>query len=350
MIEAMTHRGRLPRRALVIIAGVALTWACVTRTEEAPAQGVTSVKRSEVTALGRVTPGRAVMSVAAQPGSRLLKLAVNDGTRVKAGDVLAYLESYTTRTADRDAARVALDEARRRLQAETGYAEAVIEQNRKAVGLLDIAVEHERRELQRLTSVASALPQQRLDDQRFRVESREAELDKARAELRAGEAALTRTRSTIAVDSAAAQLKSAEAQLELAIIRAPIDGEILKIFTYPGERIGNEPILTMGDTSDMHVIAEVHETDVGAVRVGQRATMTSDALSEPLHGVVDEIGSMIYRNTVPDQDPRAPKDTRVVEVRIKLDKAEAVARLTHLEVSTRIDLNTPGGGRPSSAR
>jgi hypothetical protein len=51
-----------------------------------------------------------------------------------------------------------------------------------------------------------------------------------------------------------------------------------------------------------------------------------------------------------DIDPRATRDTRVVEVRIKLDKSEAISRLTHLEVSTRIDLSTPAPGPKSAAR
>ena len=306
--------------------------------------------RTAVTALGRVTPGRAAISIAAQAGDRLLKLEVSEGKEVKAGDVLAYLESYNLRLAERDAAKVALDEARERLQTETSYAQAVIDQSKEAVRLLEISVEHERNELKRVQSLKTALAGRSLDDQQFALESREGELVKAKAELRAAEAALARTRSTVAVDSAEAKLKTAEAQLGLTIIRAPIDGEILKVFTYPGERTGDNPILKMGDTNDMHVIAEVHETDVGLVRVGQPVTITSEALPEPVHGVVEEIGSLIYKNDVLDLDPRAPRDTRIVEVRVKLDKSEAISRLTHLEVSTRIDLTKPAVGPKSAAR
>jgi HlyD family secretion protein len=297
-----------------------------------------------------VTPGRAAISIAAQPGDRILKLEVSEGKEVKAGDILAYLESYTLRIAERDAARVSLDEARDRLQTENTYAEAVIDQSKQAVRLLEISVEHERKELKRVQSLTSALAGRSLDDQQFALASREGELLKAKAELRAAEAALARTRSTVAVDSAEARLKTAEAQLGLTIIRAPIDGEILKVFTYPGERTGDNPILKMGDTNDMHVIAEVHETDVGSVRVGQQVTITSQALAEPVHGVVEEIGSLIFKNDVLDLDPRAPRDTRIVEVRVKLDKSEAVSRLTHLEVSTRIDLTKPAVGPKSAAR
>ncbi|MFN2509027.1 MAG: efflux RND transporter periplasmic adaptor subunit [Chthoniobacterales bacterium] len=303
-----------------------------------------------MTALGRVTPGRAAISIAAQTGSRILKLEVTDGQKVHAGDVLAYLETYPLRLAERDAAQIALDEARERLETETQYASAVVEQSEQAVRLLEIAVERERKELTRVASMKSAIEEKKVDDQKFAVDSREGELAKARAELRAAHAGLARTRTLVAVHSAEAKLKAAEAQLELTIIRAPINGEILKVFTYAGERIGNDPILKMGDTSDMHVIAEVHETDIGAVRIGQRATITSAALPEPVQGVVEEIGALIFKNDVLDIDPRADRDSRIVEVRIKLDKSEPISRFTHLEVSTRIDLTTQVPGTRAASR
>jgi HlyD family secretion protein len=196
-----------------------------------------------------------------------------------------------------------------------------------------------------------SLPEQRLVDQKFVYESRELELSKAKAELAAARAGLVRTRSLVGVESAEAHVKAQEAQLELSLIRAPIDGEILKVFTYPGERIGNDPILRMGDTADMHVVVEVHETDVGRVRVGQRATITSPALPAPVGGVVEEVGLLIFKNDVLDVDPRAPQDTRVVEVRVKLSDSAAVARFTHLEVSTRIEVSpSKEGGARSAAR
>jgi len=339
------------RRLLVFFVSTFLATGCGRQKEDA-SHGNRRAPPAAITALGRVTPGRAVMAIAAQPGSRILKLDVTDGRKVKAGDPLAYLEMYTLRKAERDAAKAAFDEAWERMETETAYAHAVVDQSREAVQLLEIAVDHERKELVRFESLLSSktVQQQRYDEQKFLVQSREGELAKARAEFRSAEAALARIRSTVGVRSAEAHLKSAEASLELTIIRAPIDGEILKIFTYPGERIGDDPILKMGDTSDMHVIAEVYETDVGAVRVGQHAVITSAALPEPVNGVVEEIGALIHKNDVLNLDPRADKDTRIVEVRVKLDKTEAVSRFSYLEVSTRIDLTTPPVAVKSAGR
>ena len=334
---------RISRRALALLLLLAAAnGGCSKREVGAGPRDRAGNPLSAVTALGRVTPGRAVISIAALPGSRILKLEVKDGQKVKTGDVLAYLEAYNLKMAERDAAKVALDETRERLEMETTYGEAVIEQNRQAVRLLEISAEHAHKEMKRLEALrlVKVVQDQSVDDQKFLVDSREGELAKARAELHAAEAALARTRSTVALKSAEAQLKSADAQLELTIIRAPIDGEILKILTYPGERIGNDPILKMGNTADMHVIAEVHEADVGFVRVGQHVTINSDALNEPVQGTVEEIGELIYKNDVLNIDPRADKDTRIVEVRVKLENSEALSRLTQLEVSVRIDLET----------
>lgn len=238
----------------------------------------------------------------------------------------------------------------KRLQTETQYAQAGLEQSEQAVHVLEISVEREHKELARVKSMKSAVEAKQIDDQKFTADKTEGDLAKARAELRAAQASLARTPSVVAVGSAEAKLKEAEAELELSIIRAPMDGQVLKVFTYPGERIGNDPIVKMGNTNDMHVIAEVHESDVGAVRVGQRATITSEAFDQPVTGRVEEIGSLIYKNDVLDVDPRAEKDMRVVEVRIKLDQAEPAARFTHLEVSTRIDLTSNPEGPKSAAR
>ena len=91
-------------------------------------------KKDGKSAVSAGSPGPGGWSIAAQPGSRLLKLEVRDGQKVKAGDALAYLETHPLRLAEREAAEVALKEARERLVAETAYAEAIIEQGPRRRG------------------------------------------------------------------------------------------------------------------------------------------------------------------------------------------------------------------------
>jgi HlyD family secretion protein len=120
-------------------------------------------------------------------------------------------------------------------------------------------------------------------------------------------------------------------------VRAPIDGQILKIHAREGERVGPEGILEIGETAAMYVIAEVYETDIGRVRVGQRARITSPALAQPLEGAVERIGLRIGKQDVLGTDPVADVDARVVEVEVRLDDAAPAAHLTNLRVDVVIE-------------
>ena len=123
---------------------------------------------------------------------------------------------------------------------------------------------------------------------------------------------------------------------------APVDGRILNIKIKPGEDVSSGPVLTMGDTSLMRAVAEVYETDIARVRIGQVATITSRALPHPITGKVVRIGNMVFKNDVLNVDPAARADARVVEAWIDLDHAPLIERLTNLTVD--VVINTGGGG------
>lgn len=134
-----------------------------------------------------------------------------------------------------------------------------------------------------------------------------------------------------------AQRERAAAELELTVVRAPVDGQVLEVHARQGERVGPEGIAEIGRTQTMTVVAEVYETDIGRVRLGQRARVTSPALPAVVHGAVDRIGLKIGKKDVLSVDPAAKTDARVVEVEILLDDPRQVAGLTNLEVDVVID-------------
>ena len=129
-------------------------------------------------------------------------------------------------------------------------------------------------------------------------------------------------------------------------ILAPVDGRILNIKVKPGEEVTSDPILTMGDTTLMRAVAEVYETDISRVRIGQSATIKSRALPRPLTGKVVRIGNMVFKNDVLNVDPAARVDARVVEVWIDLEKLALVERLTNLTVDVVIHTS---GAQPAVA-
>jgi len=141
------------------------------------------------------------------------------------------------------------------------------------------------------------------------------------------------------LEAARADLARAQQELERAYVRAPENGMVLAINARVGERPANSGIINLGDTSQMTVEAEVYQTMIGRVSIGDPVTVTAEALSQELSGVVAAIGLEIGRQSITSSDPATNTDARVVDVIIKLDEASSIAaqRFTNLEAIVRID-------------
>ncbi|MBW4677070.1 MAG: ABC exporter membrane fusion protein [Desmonostoc geniculatum HA4340-LM1] len=347
--------------------------------KQAKADSVTQLpQRVEVVALGRLEPKGEMIRVGGSREERIGRLEISEGDIVKAGAVLAYLESYEERLAERNYAASQLIEAKERLKATTTYAQAQIQEAQTKIQQVDqprtfeleaqqatvrqlkaeLALAQE--DLQRSQSLykEGAISQQSRDREvsntrqlQEKVNNATASLIRlqttlktnlvnAQAELRSQQANLPLTQIQVALESAQQNLNLAEARLRRTIIRAPKTGRILRIQTHPGEVIGDNGILEMGDTSQMYAVAEVYESDAGLVKVDQPATIISRnrAFSKPLTGKVAEIGWQIFKNNILNDDPAANADARVVEVKIRLDDGKAVEAFTNLQVDVRINL------------
>ena len=162
------------------------------------------------------------------------------------------------------------------------------------------------------------------------TEVRPVDLDTARAE----------------VEAAIAAAKRVETELAQAYVRTPIAGRVLKIHTYPGETVNEQNgIAELGQTEQMVVVAEVYQTDINKVRLGQSATITSDIFSEKLQGTVSQIDLLVSQQNVFSNRPGENLDRRVVEVKIALnpEDSEKIAGLSNLQVQTAIQIEANDG-------
>jgi HlyD family secretion protein len=136
-------------------------------------------------------------------------------------------------------------------------------------------------------------------------------------------------------------VKGAQAELTEAYVRAPFAGEIIKVHTRAGESPSDKGIVEMGQTSQMVAVAEVYESDVRKLRVGQSATIKSEsgAFTQTLKGTVKYIGLQIGKQNVLNTDPAADSDSRVVEVKVAIDPTDssAVKGLTNSKVAVTIN-------------
>jgi HlyD family secretion protein len=171
-------------------------------------------------------------------------------------------------------------------------------------------------------------------------------------QIREGQFTLNRIAEVRPVDVSAAETeirsvratqKVAEQSLAKAYIRSPIDGQIFKIFSHPGEVVSTtDGIADLGKTSQMYGVVEVYNSDTSKIRAGQQVKITSNSLSGELHGTVERIGTYVKRQDVINADPTSNIDNRVIEVHVILDPASSqkAANFTNLQIQAVIDLSS----------
>src|SRR6476469_6073271 len=180
-------------------------------------------------------------------------------------------------------------------------------------------------------------------------ESRQQQINEAQAKLnqiqQSGQQQINEAQAKLSQiqESRQQQINEAAANLDRIAEVRPVDiaaatAEVLKIHTHPGERVGNDGIVELGQTREMLAVAEIYESDVDKVRLGQTAKITSDALTGELRGTVEYIGLQVQRQNIVNTDPSANIDGRIVEVKVRLDAASSqkVAGLTNLQVKVAI--------------
>lgn len=123
-----------------------------------------------------------------------------------------------------------------------------------------------------------------------------------------------------------ADLRYAQALLENTYIRAPFSGKIVRRFLDPGETITLEkllPIVTIADVSKIIVRAEIDETDIRKIKIGQSAVVTADAYpGEEFKGKITEISPVVGKKSIIADNPAEMVDTKVLEIKIELDSGQ----------------------------
>jgi len=238
-------------------------------------------QEKSISSLGRIEPNNGVIRLSGPSGNGITgavikELLVTEGDWVELGQVLAYTDSYDLRKAEVSRLQAIFDNAQREMSRQSNL------------------------------SKTSATSKSIFDE------------------------------ATMELSVANADLMAARARMELSVVRSPLRAQVLDIHTRPGERVDADGILELGQTDRMYVVAEVYETDITQVEVGQRARIIIPALSKPASGTVERIALKVGRLDVLGTDPIAKIDARVVEVFILLDQSEVLSSLTNMQVEVEI--------------
>jgi len=205
-------------------------------------------------ATGRVVAWRKA-AISTKATGRLEWLGVQEGSRVKSGEVIARLESLDV-SAARDSAQAAVSAARANL--EQGEAE--------------------------MREAESAY--RRAQDLYAKKFISESSLDSARARHDKARASVSSLKAAIGV--AEANVRSASVSVEQTLIRAPFDGVVLTKNANVGDIItpfssaadSKGAVVNMADMETLEVEADVAESSIGKIRVGMPTEVQLDAYPE----------------------------------------------------------------------
>ncbi|KZR87354.1 Macrolide export protein MacA [Synechococcus sp. MIT S9509] len=220
-----------------------------------------SLQPRRVSALGRIEPLDGILKVSlpnSLSNDSIRQVLVEEGEVVERGQALALLETQPVLKADLIKAEAEVTASQRALDAQISVIDRYRAEQRRAQ-----AEASRGRELYQ--NGATSLQ---------RYEALQADSDAALAQL--NEALANEMTLKADVNVKQAQVKQARADLDQATVKAPSKGTILQILALPGNRVGEDGLLLLGDTTRIGVVAEVYQSDLPEIRPGQTATISAN--------------------------------------------------------------------------
>jgi len=213
--------------------------------------------------------GQTSATVSAKLSGRIEEVMVQEGQYVKAGEVLANLESVELA----NSVRTAQDAV---LKAQVNYDLAMTDYNRYKT-------------LQSLGAVS----QQQFDiaDAKVRI---------AKAEL----------------SSALNNQSSAQQQYGYGVIAAPVDGMVANVTATIGQVVSpGSALMVVQDISQVYAVVNIEQKDLGLVKIGQKAQI-----------IVDSYGDRVFEGTIDMINPEAGATNRMFRTKIKINNEEGLLK------------------------
>jgi multidrug efflux system membrane fusion protein len=278
-----------------------------------------------------------VVHVAPAVGGRVIQLAVHENDLVHKGDLLFQLDpvpyqlAVNQAAANLDLARATLETQARLVSTQRSNAVIAAEQTRRAQTNVGLSQRTEER-LRPLTA-KGYVPEQQLDQAQVAMRDATTSVHQAQEQERAARRAVdTVAAAQAGVGAAQAALANARRALEDTTVRAPHDGRIVGLTISTGEMaLPSQALFTLVNTEEWFAVANMRETDLPGVAVGDCATVYSMVdRAKPIKGVVTGVGWGVLdddRINVPRNVPYVRPSVNWVRVahrfpvRIRLEEA-----------------------------
>lgn len=297
-VQAWTSRHR--RQLWIAAAGGVIAVAAWVRWHPRPAPKPQAPPVQMVTALGRLTPEGGLVTLSVPAGTAggnevVDRWFAGEGQPIQKGQVLARLSSYG------------------QLAAALKQAEA------------------------NLSSTEALLPYLKISKTR----GRELYGDGAISEEELGKASASLVSRRADIAAGAAAVTKARQQLLASEVRSPLNGYLIRIYSWPGMKETDQGLALIGRTDRMQVWAQVFQTDLHRLTIGQHATVTAEnggfkgQLKATLASIIGLVSERDLFSIAGNNDVNA----RVVLVKLNLAPSdiERIANLSGLNVTVRFN-------------
>ncbi|MBI5867220.1 MAG: HlyD family efflux transporter periplasmic adaptor subunit [candidate division Zixibacteria bacterium] len=251
-----------------------------------------------------------------QAPGRIEDISVKEGDQIKAGAELARLDRSEAQ-ARRDQADAQLAAARALLaEMESGFRSEEIAQARAARNAAQDKLSDAQRDLERTRKLrdGGAVSQEILDKANTLAEVAKNQFTQADEQARLVESGARKERidaQRAMVAQGEAAVRSVDALLRNMTIHSEFDGIVSVRHREPGEIVpAGSPVLTIINRDDRWIRIYIPETKIGTVRIGQKASITSDSAPNKSYQ-----GDVVYIST---QAEFTPKTVQTTEERVKL--------------------------------
>ncbi len=291
------------------------------------------------------------IAVSAQVQGRLTRLLVKDGDTVAAGQLLAVLAPEELRADERfyaasarssaaavDEAQAALRFQERQTRDQVRQAEAQLAAGQASVAQAEAQLEQARLDAQRADGLfqQGIVSSQAHDQARTTLDAARAQVQALRKQVAAQKAALALAQSSaeqIAVRksqlaagrhqlaAARAQKQAAQVRVDYTQVRSPIAGLVALRAALQGEVVSpGQPIVELYNPDNLWVRADVEETYIDRIRLGER-------LPVRFPGGLEREGTVYFRGVDAEYATqrdvsRTKRDIKTFEIRLRVDNRD----------------------------
>ncbi len=336
--------------------------------------------KGSIVAQGRLQPTKGVLRLSALPGDRVEKVIAQAGSMVSQGEPLIVFESAKLKQLELEIAKLKLADAALLYQSSLREARLGIDtaelklrsaeqmqkqaqSNLELVGRqtqilngLDEQIKtlESIRSNPRLRGAVGSMEIEALQSQKIHAQS---EYDRsllgatqatqtaadlvaqAQSVVQSAKQAEEELKANPGYRSLEKQIELLEMQLEQSTLLAPSAGTILQVNALPGERTAASPLIEMADLTQLSCVAEVHEADVGLVRIGQVAQMQSASLSKSIRGKVTRIDRVVGAPQIRSPNPLARSDFRSIAVWIQIDPEDIPLASERIQLQVEVSIS-----------